>query len=145
MTRIVFSMAVGRSKRLLVYLIAIHITMLATALSLLGASVWSFITMMIMVYSLIYYCKKNQWLKSNKAMIRIERDIDDKWRLFYQATTHSKPLTLSNCVVTQQFIILYFNRRGFCKETVTVMSDSVNAEYLRQLRVYCRDPKTFQQ
>jgi len=138
-------MAVGRSKRLLVYLIAIHITMLATALSLLGASVWSFITMMIMVYSLIYYCKKNQWLKSNKAMIRIERDIDDKWRLFYQATTQSKPLTLSNCVVTQQFIILYFNRRGFCKETVTVMSDSVNAEYLRQLRVYCRDPKTFQQ
>jgi len=138
-------MVIGRSKRLLVYLLAIHVTMLATALSLLGSPIWSALTIVFMVCSFIYYCKKNQWLKSNKAIIRIERDIDGKWHLFYQATTHSKPLTLSHCVVTQQCIILYFNRSRFYKETITIMSDSVDAERLRQLRVYCRDPKTFQQ
>jgi len=145
MTRIVFSMVIGRSKRLLVYLLAIHVTMLATAISLLGTSIWSALILVLMVCSFIYYCKKNQWLKSNKAIRRIERDSDGKWRLFYQATTHAKPLTLSNCVVTQQCIILYFNRNRFCKETITIMSDSVDVECLRQLRVYCRDPKTFQQ
>jgi len=145
MTRIVFSLVIGRSKRLLVYLLAVHVTMLVTAVSLLGSSIWSALTIVLIVCSFIYYCKKNQWLKSNKSIIRVERDSDGKWRLFYPATTHSKPLTLSDCVVTQQCIILYFNRNKFSKETITIMSDSVDAECLRQLRVYCRDPKTFQQ
>jgi hypothetical protein len=51
---------------------------------------------------------------------------------------------LTSCFVAPKLVLLHFSGERFWKrKTITVCSGSVDVELFRQLRVYCRDPKTF--
>lgn len=98
-----------------------------------------------MMFSLIYYCQKYQWLGRHNAIVKVERDSDNQWALFEQNDVQQSHLALISSVVTQQCVMLNFaSSTVWKKKTVTIMSDSVDAERFRQLRIYCRDAKTFQ-
>jgi len=119
--------------------------MLVTLLSLLGASIWSLLASVMMVMSFIYYCRQYQWLKSNNAIINIDRNKEGKWTLRQKLGVQDKELILTSCLVTQQVVILNFKSwTVWGGKSITIMSDSVDAEYFRQCRVYCREAKTFQ-
>lgn len=146
MTRTVFSIAIGRSRTLLAYFIIIHTIALVMLLSLWGLSVslGTLLSVLILAVSLVYYCQQYQWLASKKAIFRVERDTYNEWTLHHQDNTQTAHLTLKSSVVTQPFIMLNFIGQSMWKSySITIMSDAVDGESLRQLRVYCRDPKTF--
>jgi len=145
MTQTVFTMAISTSKQLLAYLIVIHGVMLITLVSLLGMTAWSLLTCVVMGVSFIYYCQQYQWLKSNYAITYIERNKEGKWTLRQKAGIQNDQLILSNCLVTQNMVILTFLRgKVWHRKSITIMSDSVDVNHFRQLRVYCREAKTFQ-
>lgn len=145
MTRIVFKMEITRSRMLLTYLLIIHSLMLVTMMSLLVASWWSVPVFIIIVLSAVYYCRQYQWLNRQKALNKIERDASDKWILSYQNGKQHSELTLSSSYVTPQLVIMYFNNSHFWQRyAVTIVFDAVDKQLFRKLRVYLRDPKTFQ-
>ncbi|NOQ81430.1 MAG: hypothetical protein GQ548_02730 [Methylophaga sp.] len=145
MTRIVFSMELTRSRKLLGYLIVTHILMLVTSLSLQIISVWIVLVVSLILLSFVYYCQKYQWLNSSRAIIRLDRDSDERWHLFYSNNSQRTKLILTNSVVTPYLAILTFQDvKAWKATTVTILNDAVEASMFRQLRVYCRDPKTFQ-
>jgi len=98
-----------------------------------------------MMFSFIYYCRQYQWLNGQSAVISIARDKDEQWRLFHRNGVQQTQLVMSSCVVTQYFVMLNFQTESTGKKSaITIMADSVDPELFRQLRVYCRAPKTFQ-
>ena len=146
MTRIVFKIEIARSLRLLIYFFVLHGLMLVTMLSLLGTCWWSVLVFIIIMLSGVYYCRQHQWLNSQKSLDKIERDASGKWILSYQDGKQHLELTLTSSFVTPYVVILYFNKSHFWQRyAVTIISDAVDKELFRQLRVYLRDPKTFQQ
>jgi len=146
MTRNVFNMTISRSKQLLTYLVIIHTVTLITLLSLLGLTIWAVIFCLFMMLSFIHYCRQYQWLKCQSSVINIARDTDENWTLCHHSGAQETQLSLKSCVVTQQFIILNFQSTSAWKtRSLTIMGDSVDSDLFRQLRIYCRMPKTFQQ
>lgn len=141
MTRIVFSLPILPSKILLLYLMIIHSVMLVTLLNLFAISWWSFTAILVIAISFIYFYKQSQQL------IKIERDAGDGWHGHYRDGSSRSLLGLSSSVVIPQLVILYFSGRRFWQRSyaITILADAVDAELFRQLRLYCRDPKTFQQ
>jgi hypothetical protein len=118
--------------------------MFVTLVSLLGASIWTLVISLMMVTSFIYSCHKYQWFDNHNAIINIERNLDNQWTLFDLNGVQQSNLELISSVVTQQCVMLNFaSSTSWKKKTVTIMSDSVDAECFRQLRVYCREAKTF--
>ncbi len=146
MPLIIFSLNISRSNRLLVYLALTHTLMLVTLISLLALSWWSLVVTILVGMSFIHYCQRQQWLKSTKSIIKIERMANKQWSLLFWDNSQSSGLILTKSFVTSQLVILYFKGpTWWSTHSVTIMTDAVDAELLRQLRVYCRDPKTFQQ
>jgi len=148
MTRIVFKIEINRSLSLLTYFIVLHGLMLVTIWSLLGISWWSLLVFIMIILSGVYYCQQYQWINSQKAVNKIERDASDKWYLSYQnGKQHSaltSALTLSSSYVTPYLVIMYFDNSSIWqRNAVTIVSDAVDRDLFRQLRVYLRDPKTF--
>ena len=145
MTRIVFKMKIARSLSLLIYFVVLHVLMLVTMLSLLGVSWWSVLIFIMIMLSGIYYCRQYQWLNSHQALNQIERDARDKWSLCFQDGKQHSALTLTRSFITPHVVIMYFNKSHFWQRyAVTIVADAVEGEVFRQLRVYLRDPKTFQ-
>jgi len=146
MTRTVFTLAISRSKQCLIYLIVIHTMMLATLLSLLGLTIESLLVCVLMGFSFNTYCRQYQWLQGDNAVTMITRDQDNKWSLFEKSGVQYQQLVLHSSIVCQQLVMLNFkaNKTGSTK-SIMIMSDSVDADDLRQLRIYCREPKTFLQ
>jgi len=136
----------GRSKWLLFYLIIAHGLMLAMIMTLLP-NVWlSLLVAIIISASFIYYCQRHQWLKSNRAIIRAERDTKGRWQLFHSDNTSKGKLSLKQCVVTSKLVILYLSGASFWESrAIIIIADATDPELFRQLRVYLRDPKTFPQ
>ncbi|MFW5450790.1 MAG: protein YgfX [Methylophagaceae bacterium] len=146
MPPIIFSLKISRSNRLLIYLVLIHMLMLVTLISLLALSWWSLVVTILLGVSFIYCCQQQQWLKSTKSIIKIERTINQQWSLLFLDNSQSSDLMLIKSLVTPQLVILYFKGSTWWNtRSVTIIADAVDAELFRQLRVYCRDPKTFQQ
>lgn len=146
MTRIVFKMEIARSLSVLAYISILHGLMLVTMLILLRASWWSVLVFIIILLSGLYYCGQYQWLNSQKAFNKIERDASDKWVLSYQDGKQKAELTLTSSFVMPHLVIIYFDKpRSWQRCAVTIVSDAVDGDLFRQLRVYLRDPKTFQQ
>ena len=139
MTRIVFSMAIVPSKSIAIYLVIIHSLMLVTLLSLLANSWWALLTIVFMVLSFVYFYGQTQ------SLIKLERDVDNGWYCYYQNNKLRSALRLTSSIVTSSLVMLYFNGNNYWQRySVIIMVDAVDAELFRQLRVYCRDPKTFQ-
>lgn len=140
------NMMITRSRKLLVYLIFIHSLMLVTLLSLLTITWWSLFATIILLTSFIYYAQRYQWLKAKRSLIGVEYHEDNGWSLHYSDESTKYGLNLVSSFVTPQLVMLYFNHRFFWQgDVVTIIDDAVDAELFRQLRVYLRSPKTFQQ
>ena len=113
---------------------------------LLGNIYLLFIAAAIVSISFIYYCGRYQWLKSDRAIAKLERNSKQRWTVVYSDNTSQKNMVLKHCVVTSKLIILYFSRSSYWKDkSVTILEDAVDTELFRQLRVYLRDPKAFPQ
>ena len=139
MTRIVFSMAIVPSKSITIYLVIIHSLMLVTLLSLFANSWWALLIIVFMVLSFVYFYGQTQ------SIIKLERDADNRWYCYYQNNKLRSALRLTSSIVTSPLVMLYFNGNNYWQRySVIIMVDAVDAELFRQLRVYCRDPKTFQ-
>ena len=145
MKQIVFSLRLARSKILLLYFIIIHSIMLLMLLALFGFSSGALLSL-IVIASFIMNCQQILWLKGNRACICVERDAKGRWDLIINNGDRVTDLTLKNSVVTTHFILLRFSSRINKKtHSITVMKDAADPALCRQLRVYCLDPKTFQQ
>ncbi len=137
---------IARSKKLLVYLIFIHCVMFVTLLSLLVVTWCLLIATTVLIVNFIFYAQKFQWLKAKKSLVNVEYNDHIGWLLTYSDESQKTGLSLKGSFVTPQLVILYFNRRHFWQSDVaTIVDDAVDAELFRQLRVYLRSPKTFQQ
>ncbi len=141
-----FSLVIGRSKWLLIYLATIHSLMLAMIIAL-SSSVWlSALAIILLSASFIYYCCCYQWLKYHRAINEIGRDMKGRWNLFYSDKSSQEKRVLKHCVVTSKLIILYFSGSSYWNtKSVFILEGAVDAELFRQLRVYCRDPNIFLQ
>lgn len=139
-------MVIARSRKFLVYLIIIHSVMLVTLLSLLNVTWWSLFVIAIMLTSFIYYARQHQWLKAQKAVVSIDYHADKGWLLSYADESEKSGLSLMSSFVTPQLVILYFNHDYFWqRNVVTILDDAVESNSFRQLRVYLKSPKTFQE
>jgi len=113
-------------------------------LSLLTQLVWLMIATCLIIISFIFYCRQYQWWRNNKAITQVSRDSHQQWLLYSQSTLRYSQLDLCSCVVTIYGVILYFKGQRFWQRySLLIMADSVDDEAFRQLRVYCRSPKTF--
>lgn len=136
----------ARSRKLLAYLVFVHSVMLVVILSLLGLSWWSLFITLIVVVNFTYYAQQHRWLKAKKSIIRIDYHVDNDWSLHYLDRTEKLGLKLTSSFVTPYLVILHFNHDYFWqREVITIIDDAVDERGFRQLRVYLRSPKTFQQ
>jgi hypothetical protein len=71
MIRIVFSIDISRSNRLLSYLVILHGMMLITLVSLLRGFWWSILACVLIGLSLRHYCQRHQWLKVHNQLLRL--------------------------------------------------------------------------
>lgn len=134
----VFSLAIIPSRNIILYLVLIHSVMLVTLLSLMAISWWSLLIIVTTLLSYTYFYKKTQLL------INIERDADDNWSCHYQNGFAREKLRLTSSIVNPIFVMLNFKGNGIWRRpSVIIMADAVDIELFRQLRVFCRDPKTF--
>ena len=133
-----FSISISRSKNITLYLLLIHGLMLATLLSLIEISWWSLLAFVLTVLNYRYFYQQTN------AISKIERDADNNWYCHYRNGKVLESLRLTNSVVTPIFVILYFKGNSIWQRSTIIMADAVDAELFRQLRVNCRDPKTFQ-
>jgi len=140
------SIEIARSRKLLAYLMVIHSLLLVTLLSLLGMSWWSLFAIMTLIASFVYYTQQHQWLKAKKSLVSVEYSDDKGWALNYSDESQKSGLSLASSFVTPQLVMLYFKGSYFWqRRSVTLLADAVDAQLFRQLRVYLRSPKTFQQ
>lgn len=145
-----FVIVLGQSKWLLIYLVAVHIIMLATLMSLLADIGPSLIAIVIISASFIFYCQRYQWIKHGRSIIKVVCDDKNDWQIYYSDGNVNQKLALKHGVVTAQLIILRFSAISFWhSKSVTIMADAVDADLFRALRVHLRRPsrdiKTFQQ
>ena len=144
MTRIVFSLPIGRSKTILMYLILLHSVAFLILLSLLGLSLSTLLLIPILAVSFIYYCGQYQWLNFDSAIINLERDESKQWYLISKIGSRTQAYQLQSCFVTPSLLMLQLKKDSIWSyKTVTLFSDAVDSELLRQLRVYCKHSKTF--
>jgi hypothetical protein len=137
---------ITRSRKLLAYLIVSHSLTLMTLLSLAGLSWLSLFATLIIIASFIYYAGQHQWLTSQKSVVSINYHGDITWSLHYSDGSQKLRLKLTGSFVTPQLVIVYFNHRYFWQgDVITIIDDAVDIELFRQLRVYLRSPKAFQQ
>ncbi|MDF1589367.1 MAG: hypothetical protein P1P93_09495 [Gammaproteobacteria bacterium] len=144
-TRTVFTLPVARSNRLGLYLLTIHFVILVSVLSVVHHRIAMIAIVVLMGCSFIYYLRRYYFLTDATSLSKLSRDSDNNWFITYSTNSVSEPLMLASSYVSQYCVILYFKGAGFWSEKVAfIMSDAVDSELFRQLRVYCRDPKTFQ-
>jgi hypothetical protein len=139
MTRIVFSIDIAPSKIITIYLMIIHSLMLVTLISLFPTPWWVLFIFIFMVLNFIYFDRQTQ------AFIKLERDVDDVWSCYYQNNKSYQGLKLTSSIVVSSLVILYFKGHHYWQRyRVIIVRDSVDAKLFRQLRMHCRDSKTFQ-
>ena len=142
----VFYMQITRSRWLLFYLGFIHSLMLITLLSLAIPLAWLLLGLVVLLVSFIRSCYQHQWLKSSIAVNYIKRDESGLWRLGYLNGKTQTALKLEHSFVSVNLVIIYLKSevRWRCLPVI-ILSDAVDKDLFRQLRVYLRDPKTFLQ
>lgn len=140
-----FGMQIRRSRWLLFYLGFIHSVMLITLLNLAVSLLWIALGTAILLFSFIYSCRQYQWLKNSMAINYITRDENGLWQLDYLNGKTQSALKLERSFVSVNLVIIYLssNSRWRCL-TIVILSDAVDKNLFRQLRVYLKDPKIFQ-
>ena len=146
MTRIVYQLEIKPSRLLQFYLVVIHsLAIWVTFFSGL-ASVYQLVIVLFCLLSFCYYAYCFFDIGSRCFTQRVQRDELGLLTIVKGDGNAEKALRLKSTVVGQYFTILYFQRSHSLLETaVFICADAVDHELYRQLRVYCRDPMTFQQ
>ena len=146
MTRIVFSMRLGPSVSLLTYLCLLHGVMALTVLAMPIYWLVRVTLFILCIASLWFYYHQHALQTSSYKLVKAERDDTGLWHLSYGNGELHLSLTLKRCIVISELVILYFEGQRFwhSPSSVWITADSADDELFRQLRVYCRDPKTFQ-
>jgi len=119
--------------------------MLGTVVSLPLTFGWKIMAAVLIIVSCIYYCRQYQWLKSVNAIVKIEHDSQGKWTLHHINGIQYSKIILTSSYVIPNLVILHFNGvLPWQYRSVVIVVDAVDSGLFRQLRVYCRNPKTFQ-
>lgn len=142
---IAFSMTIDRSKWLLCYLVSVHVVMLLTVLSFQLDIAQSLLVITPLICSFIYFSRCHQWMRLKPIKSQHDRDSNGLWRINYLNGKKRSGLEIQKSFVTVNVVILNFKRSKFWEPlSVVIISDAVDKELLRQLRVYLRAPNTFQ-
>ncbi len=144
MARIAYKLDIGRSDYLVFCLFLLHLIVVVTALTINIDMKYQVFILLMVAASISYYGYCYYLRKSALAISKVERTIDGGWLIYYGDAHKSEPLELKGSYVSTLVVVLYFKRTRFwpCK-SVVVMFDAVDQALFRELRVYCRDPKTF--
>lgn len=141
MSRMEFSLPISHSSHLQWYLWTVHSLMLISTTTLLLSSWWAVVAVTIVVVSFIY-CTHHY---IRHRAIKLERNERGLWQCVFQTKPTCSKLRLISSVVTNQFVLLNFKTPKAKSINVIIMADAVDTELLRQLRLHCRNTKTFQQ
>lgn len=110
------------------------------------ASVYQLVIVLFCLLSFCYYAYCYFDIGSRCFAQKLQRDQLGLWTIVKGDGNAEKALQLKSSVVGQYCAILYFQRpHSLLEKAVFICADAVDYELYRQLRVYCRDPMTFQQ
>jgi hypothetical protein len=99
----------------------------------------------LVLFSFLFYYRAHYLLTGRCNVRKLIRSGDETWTIYYGDGRCVKERVLQQCVVIPQLVILYFKTTPIWKtRSVYITADQVDSELFRQLRVYCREPKTFQ-
>ena len=145
MARIAYKLDIGRSDYLVFCVFVLHTIVVVIALTI-NITIQYQLLMILMVIASAYYYGCCYFIRqSSLAINRIKRTVEGDWSIHYGDDQKSEVLQLKGSYVSTVVVILHFRRTNFCPcKSVVVMFDAVDQDLFRQLRVYCRDPKTFQ-
>ena len=140
-------MRLGSSVPLLTYLCLLHGVMVITVLAMPIGWLVRVTLFILCLASLWFYYHQYTLQTSRYKLVKVERDNTGLWHLSYGDGAQHLSLNLKRCIVISSLVILYFEGQQFwqCSASAWITGDSADEELFRQLRVYCRDPKTFQQ
>lgn len=136
--------SIGRSILILCYLCTAHgCAVLLVVTVALPVIVKSLLCLLLLV-SLLYYCRQFQWLAGGKPITALECNQDNQWYVTYSSQSKQGPCTLTGSVVMAQWLIVHLQqRRDGRKLTVVIAADAADKEKLRRLRIKLRDPATW--
>lgn len=145
MAKDVFTIELKKSVYLLRYLLITHSIFFVSSLFIPIDWPWRIILCLVVLLSFSFYYHTHYHHCGRIKVNKIRRLVDKTWTLYYGDGHEVEGLELDHCIVIPQLVILYFRAQYFWqRRSVYVTAEQSNAELLRQLRVYCRDPKIFQ-
>jgi len=143
MSRMDFSLPLQLSWVLLIYLILLHSLIAITIVLTPLHGVITGALLLVCLFSFRFYYQQFYLQTGRHKLVKLARNSENLWYLFYGDQRQDGALYLTRCLVMPELVILYFKRqRCWQCQAVWITADSVDSELFRQLRVYCRDPKT---
>jgi hypothetical protein len=100
----------------------------------------------IVIMSFLYNCRRYHWLNNPNAVSGVMKNDKDMWQINGKAKIKNIHYSLEGSFVSRLMLILYFkkeNQRG--KISVVIPWDSIERQAFRQLTIFLKDPKTFQE
>jgi len=145
MVKDAFVIEVKQSVGLLRYLIAMHSLFLVTIVLSPIAWYWRVLLCLILLLSFIRYYQSHYKMIGRYTVSELTL-LDGEWSIEFGDGRLIEDLGLRQSFVLPQLVILYFKASSSWKtRAVYLFADQVDEEVLRQLRVHCRAPKTYQQ
>ena len=128
------------------YLLLLHGLIFAVTLSLAVDWLWRTGLCLLVLFSFCFYYRSHYLATGRYNARMLMRLSDETWTVDYGDGRQVADLVFQQSVVIPQLAILYFKTPSFWQShSLVITADQVESECFRQLRVYCRDPKTFQQ
>ena len=145
MAKDAFVLEVKQSAGLLRYLMAIHSLFLISIALMPITRYWQTLLVVILILSFIHYYQSHYKRTGRNAVSQLMLS-EGWWSVDFGDGHRIEDLSLRQSFVQPPLVILYFKApSGWGTTSVYLLADQVDAEILRQLRVYCRAPKTYQQ
>lgn len=145
MTKDAFALEVKQSAGLLRYLMVIHGLFLTSIALMPITRHWQNLLFVILILSFIHYYQSH-YKKTGRNTVSQLMLSEGWWSVDFGDGSRVEDLSLRQSFVQPSLVILYFKpSSGWRTTPVYLLADQVDAKQLRQLRVYCRVPKTYQQ
>lgn len=138
-------MEIGRSSWLYYYFVLLHVFMLLTLFSLPIGLGFTLLSVACLLLSFIATCQQYQSGSSSSRDRCIERDESDLWSISFANDNKQVALKLESSFVSTKLVIMRLKSANHWRRiSIVIVSDAVDTNLFRQLRVFLRDPKTFQ-
>lgn len=145
MTKVAFVIELKQSSYLLWYLIIIHSVILMAMMPFPLSWLLRTVLCLFLVISFIFYYRRHYLATGQDHVIELMRLKEASWTIRYGNGHCMTGLLLVQSVVMPKLIILTFKTSALkTARSVCIASDQASHSALHQLRLYCRDPKTFQ-